>query len=136
MDVKSLIVLFVEDRPGTRSAIDGFMMGYAFVREYASSYEEFLQMFPVVKPHAVVLDYDLPGGAYHSEVYTIVEQEKMKSSRHIELIGVTAQDPFENIKKILKATGFKKIFYNDGTEEFYLDLIAEFHKTLDKINEK
>lgn len=135
IDIKTLVVHFIEDRVGTQKAIDGYMKSYAFTRKYALTYKEFQKDFPKIKPHAVVLDYDLRDGTYHEEVYRDVMAARKREDRYIGLIAVTVQDPFEKIKKILKSTGYESIFYNDGTEAFYLDLVAEFNKIQQKLTE-
>lgn len=135
VDIKTLIVHFIEDREGTQQAIDGYMETYAFTRKYAFTYDEFKKDFPKIKPHAVVLDYDLADGAFHEEVYRDVMEARENENRYIGLIAVTAQDPFIKIKKILKSAGFEHVFYNDGGEAFYLDLIAEFNRIQQKLIE-
>lgn len=133
IDIKTIVVHFIEDRVSTQKSIDSYMQSYAFTRKYAFTYKEFQKDFPKIKPHVVVLDYDLADGTYHEEVYNDVMAARKRENRYIGLIAVTALDPFDKIKKILKSTGYESIFYNDGTENFYLDLVAEFSKIQQKL---
>lgn len=134
-NILTIKVLFVEDRYATRLAIKQFMDEYPFICDFAEDYDEFQIKFVSFKPDAIVVDHDLKSGKYHKEIFDIVQKTSKAENRHIGMIGVTALTPFDYIKKQFTSAGYRVIFFDDGTKEFYLDLISEFNKILKILNQ-
>ncbi|MGH2611969.1 MAG: response regulator [Rhabdochlamydiaceae bacterium] len=132
----TLKVLFVEDKPLVQKSIEGYMREYAFVREFVTDLPEFRVKFPRFKPDAVVVDYDLKSGRYYNEIFQIIDAESRQTNRFIGLVGVTGLDPFPKIKKEFISAGYHAAFFDNGTEDFYLDLVGTFGKFQDQLNGK
>ncbi len=134
MKVLTMKVLFVEDKHDVQVAIDGFMKEYSYDREFAIDFDEFKIKFSSYNPDIVVVDYDLKNGHFYNEIFSIVNAKSKIDNRIIGLIGVTAVDPFADIKKTFLKAGFDNAYYNDDTEALVLDLVSEFAKIQEKIN--
>lgn len=132
-DITKIRALFVEDRFATRLAIDRFTSEYPFNKDYAEDFPEFKIKFDSFKPNVVIVDYDLKKGKYHNEISQIVYAESEKTNSFIGLIGVTAYEPFVDIQKDFKSAKFHSSFFDDGSKDFFLDVIAEFYKIAKKL---
>jgi len=59
--------------------------------------------------------------------------ESKKTSSFIGLIGVTVYEPFADIQKDFTSAKFHSSFFDDGSKDFFLDVIAEFYKIAKKL---
>jgi CheY-like chemotaxis protein len=120
-------VLFVEDREPVRVAIYEYMQEFPFTVEFAKDYEEFKKKcdgsFSVI-----VVDFDLGYKTSFQQIALDVKRKiQLNGGKYIDTIGATSIEPFNDVRKKFLKAGYARVYENNGSDQFYLDLVARFN---------